>query len=114
MESENAVTHRYGYGLPVTRGGVAWALHDWFTALAAAKASVKGDIYESAAGLVVEHLASQRTCDQLFGAYFNPDLELTRLITELCTEGAILLQPHLLMGAAFALRLRQLIAETVR
>jgi hypothetical protein len=114
MEIENAVTQRYGYGLPVTRGGVALALRDWFIALAAAKASVKGDIYESGAELVVEHLASQRTCDQLLGAYFNPHFELTRLITELCTEGAILLQPHLLMAAAFALRLRQLIAETVR
>jgi hypothetical protein len=36
---------------------------------------------------------------------------MTRLVTELCTEGEILLQPHLLMGASCALRLRQLVTQ---
>lgn len=103
---------KYGYGLPTTRGGVAWALHEWYAALDVANDSVEAEIYECAAELVVEWLKSEQTFDGLLSAFFYPDLELTRLVTELCTEGEILLQPHLLMGASCALRLRQLMAET--
>jgi hypothetical protein len=101
---------RYGYGLPVTRGGIAWALHEWRIALEMANASVEAEVYECAAELVVEWLKSEQTFDGLLNAFFYPDMELTRLVTELCTEGEILLQPHLLMGASCALRLRQLVA----
>ena len=55
-------------------------------------------------------LSFDETFDALLEAYFHPDLELTQLITELCTEGEILLRPHLLMGAACALRLQQIVA----
>ena len=101
---------KYGYGLPVTRGGIAWALHEWRIAREMANASVEAEIYECAAELVVEWLKSEQTFDGLLNAFFYPDMELTRLVTELCTEGEILLQPHLLMGASCALRLRQLVA----
>jgi hypothetical protein len=102
---------KYGYGLSTTRGGVAWALHEWRTALDAANDSVEAEIYACAAELVVEWLQEEKTFDGLLSAFFYPNLELTQLITELCTEGEILLQPHLLMGASCALRLRQLVAN---
>jgi hypothetical protein len=98
---------KYGYGLPMTRGGVAWVLHEWNTALNAANNSVEEEIYGCAADLVLEWLHGEKTFDGLLCAYFYPDSELTRVVTELCTEGDILLQPHLLMGASCALRLRQ-------
>jgi hypothetical protein len=105
---------KYGNGLPTTRGGVAWALHAWYAALDAANASVEAEIYACAADLVVEWLQGEKTFDGLLCAFFSPDLELTRLVTELCTEGEILLQPQLLMGASCALRLRQLVARAAK
>jgi hypothetical protein len=105
---------KYGYGLRTTRGGVAWALHEWYAALDAANDSVEAEIYACAAELVVEWLQEEKTFTGLLSAFFYPDLELTRLITELCTEGEILLQPHLLLGASCALRLRQLMAKAAQ
>lgn len=105
---------KYGYGLPATRGGVAWTLHQWHSALNAANDSVEAEIYACAAELVVEMLQEERTLDGLLCAFFRPHLELTQLVTELCTEGEILLQPHLLMGASCALRLRQLVAKVAK
>jgi hypothetical protein len=105
---------KHGYGLSTTRGGVAWALHEWYAALNAANDSMEADIYACAADLVVEWLQDEKTFDGLLSAFFYPDLELTRLITELCTEGEILLQPHLLMGASCALRLRRLVANSAK
>jgi hypothetical protein len=102
---------KYGYGLPSTRGGVAWVLYEWYVALNAVKQSVEAEIYACAADLVVEWLQGEKTFDDILCAFFAPDPELTRLITELCTEGEILLQPHLLMSASCALRLRQLVAQ---
>jgi hypothetical protein len=102
---------KYGYDLPSTRGAVAWVLYEWYVALDAANESVEAEIYACAADLVVELLQGVKTFDGLLCAFFAPDLELTRLITELCTEGEILLQPHVLMGASCALRLRQLVAQ---
>jgi hypothetical protein len=107
----SVMMQKYGYGLSTTRGGVAWALHEWYAALNAANDSVEAEIYACAAELVVEWLQDEKTFDGLLSAFFYPDLEMTRLITELCTEGEILLQPHLLMGASCALRLRQLVAK---
>jgi hypothetical protein len=94
----------------ITRGGVAWALREWQTALDAVQASVEAEIYDCAAELVVAWLQSQQTFDRLLEAFFHPDLEFTQLIAELCTEGEILLRPHLLMGASCAFRLRQSVA----
>ena len=105
---------KFGYGLPETRGGVAWTLHEWHSALKAMSDSVEAEIYVCAAELVVEMLQEERTFDGLLCAFFRPDLEVTQLVTELCSEGEILLQPHLLMAASCALRLRQLVAMAVR
>ena len=104
---------QHGYGLSTTRGGVAWALHEWYAALDVVNESIEAEIYACAAELVVEWLQREKTFDALLGAFFYPDLELTRLIAEVCTEGEILLQPHLLMGVSCALRLRQLMAAAI-
>jgi hypothetical protein len=102
---------QHGYGLPMTHRGVAWALHEWHAALDAINASVEADVYACAADFVVEWLQKEKTFDGLLSVFLYPDLELTRLVTELCTEGEILLLPHLLMGASCALRLRQLVTK---
>jgi PAS domain S-box-containing protein len=94
----------------ITRGGVAWALREWQSDLDAVNASVEAELYASVAELVVAWLQDAQTFESLLEAYFHPDLELTRLITELCTEGEIRLRPHLVMGASCALRLQQIVA----
>ena len=102
---------KHGYGLPSTRGAVAWVLSEWFVALNAVNQSIQAELYACAAVLVVEWLQGEKTFDGLLCAFFAPDLELTRLITELRTGGEILLRPDVLMGASCALRLRQLMAQ---
>ena len=94
----------------ITRGGVAWALREWQSALDEVNASAEAEIYACATELVVAWLQSAQTFDSLLEAFFHPDLEFTRLIAELCTEGEILLRPHLLIGASCALRLQQIVA----
>ena len=110
MSSKHANEELPRLSQSITRGGVAWALREWQTALDAVNASVEAEIYACAAELVVAWLQSAQTFDGLLEAYFHPDLELTQLIAELCTEGEILLRPHLLMGASCALRLQQIVA----
>jgi hypothetical protein len=102
-------THRYG--LAVSRGDIALALHEWHAALAAADASVEADLYECAGNLVMEYLERHTTFHDLLDAFVYPEIALMRLVTELCTEGAFRLQPRLLMGASCALRLRHLVGE---
>jgi PAS domain S-box-containing protein len=108
LEAANEELARLSHS--ITRGGVAWALREWQSDLDEVNASVEAEIYACATELVVAWLQSAQTFDGLLEAYFHPDLELTRLIAELCTEGEILLRPHLLLGAACALRLRQIVA----
>ena len=62
----------------------------------------------------MEWLQEEKSFTGLLSAFFYPDLELTRLITELCTEGEILLQPHVLMAASCALRLREEVRHETR
>src|SRR6185312_6642276 len=77
----SAMMQKHGYGLSTTRGGVAWALHEWYAALDAANDSVEAEIYTCAAELVVEWLQGEKTFDGLLCAFFSPDLEMTRLVT---------------------------------
>ncbi len=100
-------------GLPVTREDIAWTLHEWHVALAAVHASAKAEIYEYAVALVVAYLSDRRTFGALLNAFFAPDRDLRRLITELCTEGEAQLEPQLLLGASCALRLRHLVEDAV-
>jgi hypothetical protein len=95
---------KYSVGLPVTREDIAWTLHEWHAALAAVHESADAQIYEYAATLVVAYLSDRRTFGALLNAFFAPDRDLRRLITELCTEGETQLEPQLLLGASCALR----------
>jgi PAS domain S-box-containing protein len=108
LEAANEELARLSHS--ISRGGVAWALREWQRAIAEVRASVEAEIYACASELVVAWLQSAQTFEGLLEAYFHPDLELTRLTTELCTEGEILLRPHLLLGASCALRLQQIVA----
>jgi PAS domain S-box-containing protein len=108
LEAANEELARLSHS--ITRGGVAWALREWQVALDAVNRSVEAELYAAVAELVVAWLQSAQTFESLLEAYFHPDLELSRLIAELCTEGEILLRPHLVMGAACALRLQQIVA----
>ena len=81
-------------GLPVTREDLAWTLHEWHVALAAVHASAKAEIYAYAVTLVVAYLSDRRTFGALLNAFFAPDRDLRRLITELCTEGKAQLEPN--------------------
>jgi PAS domain S-box-containing protein len=94
----------------ITRGGVAWALREWQSDLDTVNESVEAEIYAIVAELVVAWLQDATTFESLLEAYFHPDLELTQLIAELCTKGEFRLRPHLMMGAACALRLQQIMA----
>ena len=49
------------YGLATTRGGVAWALHEWHTALRITGGSAEAESYACAADLVVDYLRDRAT-----------------------------------------------------
>jgi hypothetical protein len=102
---------KHGYGLVASRGDIAVALHKWYSALAAADASVEAEIYHCAIDLVIEHLAPCATLHDLFDAYCCPEIDLLWLVKELCTGGEILLQPLLLLRASCAMQLRHLVGE---
>jgi hypothetical protein len=102
---------KHGYGLVASRGDIAMALHEWYTALATAEATVEAEIYYCAIDLVTEHLAPCATLHDLFDAYYCPQIDLLCLVKELCTGGEILLQPRLLLRASCAMQLRHLVGE---
>jgi hypothetical protein len=102
----------YGFETPITHDQIAWTLHAWYAALDAVSLRPEAELYACAEEIVVDYLSNRHTFDELLRAFSAPDPELTRLIAELCTEGEILLRPHLLLGASCALRLRQLVWET--
>ena len=104
---------KHGYGLAASRGDIAVALHEWYTALATANASVEAEIYRCAIALVMEYLAPCATVHDLLDAYYCPEIAFLQIMKELCTGGEILLQPRLLLRASCALMLRQLVGEVV-
>jgi hypothetical protein len=92
---------------------IAWALREWYTALAEAEQSAQAEIYAYAAEVMVAFLDDCHTIDALLEAYAAPTAKLRYLAHELCTSGEAPLQPRLLMGAACALRLRELMKEAI-
>jgi hypothetical protein len=92
---------------------IAWALREWYTALAETEQSAQAEIYAYAADVVAAFLNDRHTIDALLDAYAAPSVELRYLVYELCTAGEAPLQPRLLMGAACALRLRELMKEAI-
>jgi hypothetical protein len=92
---------------------IAWALQEWYTALAEAEQSAQAEIYAYAAEIVVAFLDDCHTINALLEAYSAPTAELRYLAHELCTSGEAPLQPRLLMGTACSLRLRELIRQAI-
>jgi hypothetical protein len=89
------------------------ALHEWRRADALVMASPKADLYACAVALALELLDCHTACADLVTAFYSPDVTLMQVVFELCAAGEIPLQPRLVMGAACAARLRQLIAAAV-
>jgi hypothetical protein len=96
-----------------TQDEIARALHEWHSARALAMASPKAELYACAAALVMELLERHITCAELVTAFYFPDITLMQVAFELCAGGEIPLQPRLIMGAACATRLRQLVGAAL-
>jgi hypothetical protein len=94
-----------------TRATVAATLREWHTSLAIAATSEEAEVYACAVALIVEALSRRVTMQALIDGYCFPDLLLRYLVLDFCANGEIRLRPRLVMGAACALRLRQLVAE---
>jgi hypothetical protein len=77
------------------------------------KAVVTAEIYADALELVLAFLDDRQTVADLIDAYIAPNAELTYLVRELCSNDEATLQPRLLLGAACALRLRELMRQAI-
>jgi hypothetical protein len=75
--------------------------------------SVDAAAYADAAEQVAAHLRGCTTLHELLRAYSSPRPDLTLLLATLCTQGDIPLRPHRLLAASCALRLRQLIGDSM-
>jgi len=89
------------------------ALQEWYAMLAAARTSFEADRYASAVACILETMANHTTIQQLVTAYQSPDAALRAQVFDLCGAGVAHLDPHVLVGAACALRFRQLMDEAV-
>jgi hypothetical protein len=74
-------------------------------------ASPKAALYACAVMTLVLELLDHRTsCVELVTTFYFPDISMMKAVFELCAGGDIPLQPRLVMGAACATRLRQLVS----
>ena len=81
--------------LAPTRATVAATLREW---------------YACAVPLIIETLASCDSLQALMESYYLPDAALQRLVRIVCLNSEISLHRSVAVGAAFALRLRYLVA----
>jgi hypothetical protein len=88
-------------------------LHVWYSALAAARASQEPDLYACVVVLIGESLERFTTVDELINAYCFPDSALNSRVLGLCGGGAVHLQPEVALGAACALRFRELMEAAI-
>jgi hypothetical protein len=98
----------------VGHDGAAWTLHTWRDALHQVRASVEVDLYACGAAVMMEQLGDRHTFEDLVTRFQAADDILVDALIWLCWEGEIPLRPQLLVDASCALRLHQLIAETMR
>ena len=96
---------------PPPRHIITWALHEWDALLREANTSIHADRYQSSAANVLTHFDAVKSMRDLLDLFFAPTPDLKALVTALCTEGEILLFPHVLMGASCGLWLRHLVAQ---
>jgi hypothetical protein len=104
--------HRYHISAP-SDSDMSEILHMWHTALATARASEEADLYAWMVVLVMESLEHYTTIPDLITAYFSPHAILKARVLALCGEGESRLEPWVVMGAACALQLRQLMDDAV-
>ena len=88
-------------------------LHTWHMALATARASEEAELYAWVIVLVMESLEQYTTIPDLIAAYFSPHAILKARVLTFCGEGAVHLEPWVLMGAACALQLHQLMDDAI-
>lgn len=96
-----------------THEEIARALHEWRSASALAMTSPKAELYACAVKLVLELLDHHTSCAELVTTFYFPDITVMKAMFELCVGGEIPLQPRLIMGAACATRLRQLVGTAL-
>jgi hypothetical protein len=92
-----------------THEEIARALHEWHSASALAMASPKAEVYAWAVALVLELLDQHMSCADLVTAFYFPDITVMKTVFEVCAGGDTPLEPRIIMGAACATRLRQLV-----
>jgi hypothetical protein len=88
-------------------------LHTWHTALAAARASEEADLYAYVVVLVMESLDQYTTIPGLIDAYYSPHAILKARVLMFCGAGEVHLEPWVLMGAACALQIQQLMDDAI-
>ncbi len=96
-----------------TRDEIAWALREWSAAVIAAENSDEAEIYADALELVLAFLDDRQTVADLINAYTAPSADLMYLVRALCSNDEGTLQPRVLLGAACALRLRELMRQAI-
>ena len=99
--------------LALPRTAVAATLREWYGSLAATAASDEAEGYAFTVALIREALPACDSLQALMEVYYVPDAVVRALVNELSAAGEPPLHPRLVMGAACALRLRQLVAAAV-
>jgi hypothetical protein len=98
------------HALALPRTAVAATLREWYGSLAATAASEEAEGYAFTVALIREALPACDSLQALLQVYYVPDADLRSFVAELCAAGEPPLHPRVVMGAACALRLRQLVA----
>ena len=95
----------------VAHARTAWALHEWSRLLHEATTSVYSERYQRAATTIASSLDAIEAMHELAQVFFAPPPPVKALVLELCADEEIPLFPHMLLGAACALRLRHLLEQ---
>lgn len=85
----------------------------WRWALATTQISDQRARYAAVVSIVRESLDRFTTVQDLMKAYAAPDIGLRSRVLALCGDGAIRLQPQLVLGAACALRFHQVMEAAI-
>ena len=92
---------------------ISTILHAWNSARAIARASQDADLYGCVVTLVMESLDRYTTIHDLIRAYCAPDIGLKSRVLVQCGDGEVHLQPQVTLGAACALRFRQIMEAAI-
>jgi len=98
---------------PPLQSEITATVHTWEAALVTARGGRDVDVYAAAMVPLLDALQRHTTIHALLTAYTAPDAALARQAKDLCDAGGAHLDPHVALGAACALRLRQLMDVAV-